>query len=122
MRIKTWLHLVSGFAVFNTAIGVTLFFYYPKVPFSVISPLIPQAVWAGIFLATGLVMSFAVLKKKYRLLWHMMIVGLFIKTMWEIGLLLRIPNGGTLFTAEIWGLIFYIQFWGVTHFDRRILT
>lgn len=67
-------------------------------------------------------MVVCIIEKRIASLWYMMIFGLFIKAMWEVGLLLRTLNGGTLFTAELWGLIFYLQLLGVIYFNRKALT
>src|SRR3982750_2865038 len=118
MKLSPWIHMtLIGFGVFNLIIGTTLFFYYPKVPFTVISPVIPQFVWASIFLVSGIVMLVGLAKHYYKLLRYLMIFGLFLKMMWEIGLLFRILDGGTIFAVELWGMIMYLQLLGVVFFN-----
>lgn len=121
MKLKIWLHIVAGFAVFNLAFGTTLFFYYPKVPFVTISPIIPQAVWACTFLLSGVIMTYGVLDKNIRLLWYLMLVGLFVKSSWEVGLLFRVFDGGAIIWTEMWGFLFYIQLLSVVYFNRNAL-
>lgn len=121
MKLNPWIHnTLIGFGVFNIAIGITLFFWYPLVPLTIISPLIRQSIWATIFLLSGLVTLFGLLTNKFRLLRTMMIIGLFIKGLWEIGLLFRIRNGGTIYLAELWGMIAYLQLLGVIYFRPEV--
>lgn len=118
MKLNSWIRrTLEGFGVFNLAIGITLFFWHPVIPFTVISPIIKQTVWAGIFLASGLFMFFGLLTNRLKLLRYLMIFGLFIKMAWEIGLLIRIRDGGTAFLVELWGMIAYLQLLGVIYFN-----
>lgn len=118
MRLNPWvLRTLQGFMVFNLVIGTTLFFYYPKVAFSVISPSIPQPLWASIFLLSGVLMAYGLFKKHFVFLRYMMIFGLFLKVMWEIGLLFRLSNGAGVLSVELWGMIAYFQFLGVIYFN-----
>ena len=118
MSLTRWIqHTLVGFGLFNIVIGVTLLFYYPKVPFTVISPLIPQVLWALIFIMSGIITLVAMLRRVYWVAYYMMIIGLFIKVMWEIGFAFRILNGGTVFSVELWGMIAYFQFLGVIYFN-----
>lgn len=117
MKLNPWIaRTLQGFTVFNLAIGVTLFFYYPKVAFTVISAGIPQPLWASIFMASGLIMAYGLLTHKYHFLRHMMVFGLFLKTLWEIGLLFRLSNGAGILSVELWGMIAYLQLLGVIYF------
>lgn len=117
MRLNPWvLRTLEGFTVFNLGIGVTLFFYYPKIAFEVISPSIPQPFWATIFLLSGFIMAYGLFSRKYILLRQMMIFGLFLKTMWEIGLLFRLAHGAGVLSVELWGMIAYLQLLGVIYF------
>lgn len=118
MRLNPWvLRTLQGFMVFNLVIGATLFFYYPKVAFSVISPSIPQPLWASIFLLSGVLMAYGLFKKHFVFLRYMMIFGLFLKVMWEIGLLFRLSNGAGVLSVELWGMIAYFQLLGVIYFN-----
>lgn len=118
MRLNPWvLRTLQGFMVFNLVIGTTLFFYYPKVAFSVISPSIPQPLWASIFLLSGLLMGYGWFKKHYLFLRYLMIFGLFLKTAWEIGLIVRLSDGGGVVSVELWGMIAYFQLLGVIYFN-----
>lgn len=118
MKLNPWIHhTLLGFAVFNVGIGLTLFFWYPRIPLTVVSPTIPQSAWGIVFLISGLVMLFGLFRNSLRLLRFMMILGLFVKIMWEIGLLFRIREGGALFLVELWAMIAYLQFLGVIYFS-----
>lgn len=117
MKLNPWvIRTLQGFTVFNLVIGTTLFFYYPKIAFSVISSSIPQQIWAIIFLASGVIMAYGLFAKRYRFLRYMMVFGLFLKMCWEIGLLLRLTNGGGVLSVELWGMIAYLQLLGVIYF------
>lgn len=116
--INPWVErTLQGFTVFNLVIGTTLFFYYPKVAFSVISPSIPQPIWASIFLLSGVLMAYGLFMSHYRFLRYMMVFGLFLKVMWEIGLLFRLSNGAGVLSVELWGMIAYFQLLGVVYFN-----
>lgn len=118
MKLNPWIHhTLVGFGVFNLAIGLTLFFWYPKIPLTVVSPTIPQDAWGIVFLLSGLIMFLGLFRNDYRLLRYMMVFGLFLKLMWEIGLLFRIREGGALFLVELWGMIAYLQLLGVIYFN-----
>src|SRR5579872_4583907 len=117
MKLNPWIHhTLVGFGVFNSLLGVTLFFWYPRVPFDIISPLIPQALWATVFVLTGLLMLYGLYIRSLRLLRDMMIFGLFIKFMWEIGLLFRLDKNGGILSVELWGMIAYLQLLAVVYF------
>lgn len=118
MKLNPWVQrTLQGFTVFNMVIGTTLFFYYPKTPFSVISPSIPQPLWACVFLLSGVLMAYGLFMNRYRFLRYMMIFGLFLKVMWEIGLLFRLSNGAGVLSVELWGMIAYFQLLGVVYFN-----
>ena len=120
LKLHPWIHyILLGFGVFNLMIGITLFFWYPKVPLSVVSPLIPQDVWASIFLLSGLVFMFGLLRGLLPLLRSMMVFGLFIKIMWEIGLLFRLHDGTGILSVELWGMIAYLQLLAVVFFSPK---
>lgn len=112
------------FGGFNLIWGTMLFFYYPKIPYTVISNIIPQALWAITFLTSGVLMFYSAIKQKVNLAYAMMLVGLFIKSVWEVGLLLRLNFGGTPPLIILWGLAFCIQFATVIYFkeipDERV--
>lgn len=122
MRLKTWLEFITAFTAFNIIIGITLFFYYPRIPLTVVSPTIPQGLWATIFLLSGLLTGYGIIKKHFKLLWTLMMLGVFVKSMWEIGFIIRYFAGGSLLQTEIWGLLSWVQILLVIHFDRRVLT
>jgi len=121
MKLNPWIHYtLVGFATFNVVLGTTLFFYYPPIALTVVSPSIPQPLWASIFLASGLLMFYGLYARLPRLLRYMMIFGLFMKTMWEIGLLFRLGNGGGVIAVELWGMIAYMQLLGVVYFNPGV--
>lgn len=109
---------VLVFAVFNLAWGIMLFFYYPDIPYVVISHIIPQAVWAAIFSLSGLLLLYGGIKQHCWIAYYLMIVGLFVKTLWEVGLLFRLSDGGTPPLVLLWGLAFSLQFFSVLFFKE----
>lgn len=109
---------VLCFAVFNIAWGVMLFFYSPRISYTVISHLIPQVVWGVIFLISGLLLLYGGVRQKTGLAYYLMIIGLFIKCMWEVGLLFRLQDGGTPPLVLLWGLAFSLQFFSVMYFKE----
>lgn len=109
---------VLSFAVFNLAWGVMLFFYHPSIPYTVISHIIPQLVWAVIFFLTGILLFYGGLRHRTGLSYYMMIAGLFVKCMWEVGLLFRLQDGGTPPLVLLWGLAFSLQFFSVMYFKE----
>lgn len=111
--------ILEGFAVFNVVIGITLFFYYPKTAFVIVSPSIPQPLWAIVFLLSGMALFYGLAKINLVFLRYMMILGLFIKAMWEVGLLFRLNRGGGVLSVELWGMIAYLQFIAVIYFNPR---
>lgn len=121
MKLNPWIHhTLLGFGIFNLGIGITLFFYYPRIPFTVISSTIPQPLWAIIFLVSGLVMFWGLLTHHYKLLRWLMVFGLFVKLMWEMGLIFRLSEGGAIFAVELWGMIAYMQLLGVIYFNPEV--
>lgn len=117
MKLPHWITgSLWAFGIFNTVIGLYLFTYSPRVALTIISPLIPQYTWATIFLVTGVLIFIGLYKKYFRFLYTLMVAGLFIKLMWETGLILRIQFGGTLFTAILWGMIAFWQILVVKYF------
>lgn len=118
IKLNPWVHrTVEGFGVFNLVIGTTLLFYYPKTPFAIVSPSIPQPLWATVFLSSGILIFYGLFKMNLYFLRYMMIFGLFLKVMWEIGLLYRLTNGGGVISVELWGMIAYLQFLAVIYFN-----
>lgn len=109
---------VLTFAMFNIAWGVMLFFYYPRIPYTVISHYIPQIVWAVLFLLSGLLLLAGGLKQYCKLAYVLMIIGLFTKSLWEVGLLFRLREGGTAPLVLLWGLAFSLQFFAVLFFKE----
>lgn len=117
MKLNAWIHhTLIGFGIFNIMIGLTLFFWYPQVQLTVVSPFIPQGVWGTVFLISGLVILWGLYIHNLKLLWYTMVFGLFIKAMWEIGLVFRLNNGGTPLVPEVWGMLAYLQFLAVIFF------
>lgn len=109
---------VLSFAVFNIAWGVMLFFYHPKIPYTVISDIIPQLVWALIFTISGVLLLWGGVRQRCGIAYYMMITGLFVKCMWEVGLLFRLQDGGTPPLVLLWGLAFSLQFFSVMYFKE----
>lgn len=109
---------VLTFALFNVAWGVMLFFYYPRIPYTVISDYIPQVVWAVLFLVSGLLLFVGGAKQYSKLAYVFMITGLFVKSLWEVGLLFRLQQGGTAPLVLLWGLAFSLQFFAVLFFKE----
>lgn len=107
---------VLTFAIFNIAWGVMLFFYYPRIPYTVISDYIPQVVWAVIFTISGLLLLYGGIRQRCGVAYYMMITGLFVKSLWEVGLLFRIQDGGTAPLILLWGLASSLQFFSVMFF------
>lgn len=120
MRLNPWIHhTLVGFGVFNLLIGTTLLFWYPKVPLSIVSSIIPQSLWASVFILSGLTMLYGLYTHNLRLLRYLMVFGLFLKLMWEIGLLFRLGSSGGILSVELWGMIAYLQLLGVIYFSPR---
>lgn len=117
MKLDTRTHTtVLVFAVFNIAWGTMLFFYHPRVPYTVISNVIPQIVWAFIFSISGALLLWGGIRHHLRVAYVFMIIGLFVKSLWEVGLLLRLQDGGTPPLVLLWGLAFSLQFFAVMYF------
>lgn len=110
---------VLVFATFNLAWGIMLYFYYPKIPYTVISNLIPQIVWALVFSLSGLLMLYGGIRQHCKVSYYMMISGLFVKSLWEVGLLFRLQEGGTAPLVLLWGLAFSLQFFSVLYFREE---
>lgn len=62
-------------------------------------------------------MAYGLFMSHYRFLRYMMVFGLFLKVMWEIGLLFRLSNGAGVLSVELWGMIAYFQLLGVVYFN-----
>lgn len=109
---------VLVFAAFNIAWGIMLFFCHPRVPYTVISDVIPQAAWAVIFSISGALLLWGGIRHHLRTAYVFMIAGLFIKCLWEVGLLFRLQDGGTPPLVLLWGLAFSLQFFSVMYFKE----
>lgn len=119
MSVKLLSHtraFVIVFGVFNLIWGITLFFYYPNVPLTIVSPLIAQPIWAISFLLSGLLMLYGGIRQRPELSRWMMITGLFMKGMWEVGLGLRLNQGGGVALMEVWGALAGLQFFTLYYF------
>lgn len=121
MKLNPWVHhTLEGFGVFNLLIGTTLYFYYPKNALTVVSSSIPQPLWASVFLTSGVLIFYGLWKMNLEFLRYMLIFGLFLKIMWEIGLIVRLSNGGGIISAELWGMIAYLQLLAVIYFNPEV--
>lgn len=109
---------VLSFAVFNIAWGIMLFFYYPNIPYTVISDVIPQSAWALVFFLSGVLLLYGGVRQRIGISYYMMIAGLFIKGIWEGGLLFRLQEGGTPPLVLLWGLAFSLQFFSLLYFKE----
>lgn len=118
MKLNPWIHYnLLGFGIFNCVMGIILFFYYPSIPLTVISSSIPQIVWALLFIGSGIVTLIGIRSKWLYTLRYVMSFNLFVKMMWEVGLLLRIAQGGNLFIASLWAMVAFEQFLVVIFFN-----
>jgi len=100
---------VWGFIFLDLLLGVGLFNLKPKVSLLITQAPFSLRFWSVVFIFTGLLKTYALLKKKSHALHWLLLVSIFVRLSWLMALIMRLDVGGTLFTAAIWGILTYIE-------------
>lgn len=97
----------GGFGIFSMLLGLGLFFYKSKLSLLTINSIITTQVWGATFFIVGAIMIYALFSKKNVLMRQLMLVSLFLKSAWEIALLIGLKQ--YVYTALMFGFLLFLQ-------------
>lgn len=101
-------------AVFNFLLGLSLFFLVDNdrlsAPLIIVNDLFSYKFWGAIFILIGIVKAYALLKNKWELARHSLIIGVSVKAMWAVALIVRVlVSPGTFFLTLLWLTVALLQ-------------
>lgn len=99
-----------GYAVVNIAIGIGLYYLFSTSLPIAVANILPYRAWGVVFAFLGLATMYALITNNWNLTRRLQLGGLFIKSIWEIALILRfIDAPQTIIVALVWLFFAYIQ-------------